>query len=482
MESGLDLKAFLQQQTAEGLSDSEGQFTVAREKALTKLGHFALPDKVSWVLKIVQAANLWQAPGLIVRQSRVATSFFLCPPTGSEFPSESAILSALNAIALSADRPVHQLAVALRSLVQQCGLSFVLAVRRGGQLCQPIFAGDDTSELGASVREKWAHLQQEGVRLTVSHFRANEGLSGRYVPTLTRVPRRDRQILKALQTRCFPSGTPIEVDGRRITGLFPTGQYELDRRWRPVLRGALEPDSLSGYRLSALDLISAREKGSALRIEPVLGEPGESSFLALAPEWRTLLPVHRRLEGILAWAWPEPEIIPLHTVWLVRQGVVVQRARLRTVSAPRVVLQVCLSADHLRVDLSGLNVGWKEQAGPAIQSGLQTTIETVIAVANAGFFEDSLLAKPEEKPPEQQRATPNLDLAGNSLLTRSILFSLPSPRRQMLRALDRGAPLLERHASMEEAIAKWAELVRHEITRRLSRIAEGEAQLVRDPI
>ena len=72
--SGFDLQAYLHDQRAEGVQDSEGSFTVAREKALTKMAHYALPGEFSWTLKIVQAANCWQAELLEIVQTRVATS------------------------------------------------------------------------------------------------------------------------------------------------------------------------------------------------------------------------------------------------------------------------------------------------------------------------------------------------------------------------------------------------------------------------
>ena len=57
--SGFDLGEYLQQARSEGRQDSEGSFTVAQDKALKKLAHFALPGKFDWVLKVVQAANAW---------------------------------------------------------------------------------------------------------------------------------------------------------------------------------------------------------------------------------------------------------------------------------------------------------------------------------------------------------------------------------------------------------------------------------------
>ena len=147
---GVDLRTFLSNQYGEGQVDSEGSFTIASEKALQKLAFFALPHQFDWVLKIVQAVNLWKADSLVVAQSRTATSFTFSP---SPQPSPGSLLNALSSTAMNTSDPVHALAMALRSLVEQVGLSFVLAFRIQGVSGSPIYAGDDTTHLSPRVRE-----------------------------------------------------------------------------------------------------------------------------------------------------------------------------------------------------------------------------------------------------------------------------------------------------------------------------------------
>jgi len=220
--SGFDLGEYLQQARSEGRQDSEGSFTVAQDKALKKLAHFALPGEFDWVLKVVQAANAWSCPVLLIRQSRVATSFFFQPAV-ADFPSDSSLVQALREGSLTTGNPLHELCMALRSLVDQAKLSFVLATRECGRLGEPIFSGDDVSALNVQVRRRWSHLGQDGLRLTVSHFKANESFTGRYVPTLTGVPRRDVGIARILEARALFSPTPIILDGRDITSPFCNG-------------------------------------------------------------------------------------------------------------------------------------------------------------------------------------------------------------------------------------------------------------------
>jgi hypothetical protein len=50
---------------------------------------------------------------------------------------------------LDKDDPIHQLAMALRSLVEQSRLSFVLAIRQHGELCKPREPSSSTAPFGA---------------------------------------------------------------------------------------------------------------------------------------------------------------------------------------------------------------------------------------------------------------------------------------------------------------------------------------------
>ncbi len=217
MGEGFDLREFLEQQRREGVEQGEGAFTIASDKLLTKVAKFSLPRDEDWVLKIVQAVNAWCAQRLVIRQTRLATSFFFCPPDKTSFPTEGRLIQSLSAGVLEADQPIAMLSMALRSLVDQVGLSFVLALRQDDATGKPIFAGDDTSALSPEVREQWSSLNRNGVRLTVSHFRGSESSKGRYVPTFAGIPRRDLAITGVLESLAYTSGVPIHLDGRLLT-------------------------------------------------------------------------------------------------------------------------------------------------------------------------------------------------------------------------------------------------------------------------
>lgn len=58
-ESTLD--AYIQAFRSEGVLQGEGAFTVNRQKAISKLARYLLPEDGSWVLRVLQAANKWKA-------------------------------------------------------------------------------------------------------------------------------------------------------------------------------------------------------------------------------------------------------------------------------------------------------------------------------------------------------------------------------------------------------------------------------------
>ena len=458
MEQGLDLKAFLDNQTRGGTVDSQGSFTVAREKALKKLAHFSLPGEYDWVLKIVQAANIWQAPRLVVRQSRIATSFYFCPPRGTEFPSESAIVQALENLSLSPDNPIHGLAMALRSLVEQCELSFVLAVRQHGEMCKPIFAGADVSALDSKTREEWTQLQWEGVRLTVSHFRPDESLTGRYIPTFSKQARRDVEILDMLERYCFASSVPIEVDRRLVSRVFPRGDYFSTRRRRPLLLGRLTLEPRTA--VSELEPISVRIPRGPMVVSASSEGRQQPWFLVSGPEWKTAslsYEVLSRALGPLDRA-PSP---PVHRLYWIRQGVVVKAYSLPTATT-LCELIVFMPADSLRTDLSGLQVATiedQENPVPAALAALRAELERQLA--DWPTLRRNLLAEPAgaSESAAEAEETRALDQSGETAFSRSIAVGLPTIGLGLLASLDNAAQVMEHLPFHDNRLKRWAKEV-----------------------
>jgi hypothetical protein len=61
VEENQNIETFLADAATEGETDSSGTFTTAGKEVVEKIGRCLLEDSISWVLLIVQAANLWEA-------------------------------------------------------------------------------------------------------------------------------------------------------------------------------------------------------------------------------------------------------------------------------------------------------------------------------------------------------------------------------------------------------------------------------------
>lgn len=69
------LQAYLEAFRSEGELDSEGCFTLDRQKAVGKIAQYLLPDEGAWALKVVQSACRLQARELRIKELRAYSSF-----------------------------------------------------------------------------------------------------------------------------------------------------------------------------------------------------------------------------------------------------------------------------------------------------------------------------------------------------------------------------------------------------------------------
>lgn len=450
---GLDLKAFLAQQSEEGELDSQGAFTIATEKALEKLSYFALPHESDWVLKVIQAANLWRVERVVVVQTRVATSFTFSPRPQ---PPQAMLVQALSGTSLDNRNPLHNLAIALRSLVEQVGLSFVLAFRRDGLGEEPIFAGDDTTHLNARTRQEWAALAEDGIRLTVSHFRGDEGFTGRYLPTFARVDRRDISILQTLQSRAFLSAVPIFLDGRRLTDPACSATIGYRRHTRVLRQATLrpgqegQPPAFVSHNFPCL--------GVASRVAMTQANPADHPwYLLRTPDWRYL-------ETFLSHDLRTPQHLlsppPRHAVLMVRQGVVCHAYHIYN-SSLSTTLMLSVPADHYRSDLSGLGL----EVGEAELNALGNLRSWAKSSLRELPDELSGAITAEERNEAAADSIVEPTAAGFSIFTES----LGKPVGRLLRSLRRGGEQLRHHSLLPSTRAKllthWKELMREEIER-----------------
>lgn len=462
--SGFDLQAFLAEQRSEGVQEaSEGSFTVSREKALTKLANYALPGEYSWVLKIVQAANCWEADILEIVQTRVATSFYFHPRDEAALPTDAQIISALQSGNL--DGPIGLLGMALCSLVQQARLSFVLAVRRGDETQEPIYAGDDTSALDKATREQWTRMSRTGLRLTVSHFRGKESFLGRYTPTLSGVPRRDVEIVKCLEEKAFASPTAITVDRRLLTSVSCSKLGLFEVIYRPLLSGRIGDDG----RLSVAthSPIPDRHCFQTIRLAPPQRGP---HFLVCSLEWR----VQRALatgDGPFA-GLPFP---PRHRVYWLRYGVVVaEKAVQNTTSGTTLCL--FLPADTHRTDLTGLAIDFAEDEKKRVISLVGQAVEAINSEGIRFLSDVVSLAKDDSGEWSFEVAESTIPAAGFSVVTESLMSIVGFVRTTRDKAMESLNELIQLPGSRKKLVNQWRLFVQADL-RGVGKDAEGFARL-----
>ena len=445
--SGFDLQAFLQDQRAEGVQDSEGSFTVAREQALTKMAHYALPGEYSWVLKVVQAANCWQAELLEIVQTRVATSFYFNPADPEMLPTDEEIISVLQSGNLQG--PVGLLGMALCALVQQANLSFVLAVRRGQDTQKPIYAGDDTTALDAETREVWTAMTRPGLRLTVSHFRGKEGFIGRYTPTIAGVPRRDVEIVRCLEERAFASHAAITVDRRLLTSVSYSKLGLFEAVYRPFMSGRFEEDKVADSVVHSP--LPDRHVFSKIRLAPPQNGP---HFLVCSVEWR----VQRALatgNGPFA-GLPFP---PRHRVYWVRHGVVVAEKSIHNTTSGTCFC-LFLPAEEHRSDLTGLSIDFAENEKERVvlyarQASRILVQEGAAYLSREENFEDETLGEWSFTPADDG----HISAAGFSVATESLLSIVHYVRKVRDKAIEALNELVQLPGARSKLLENWKPFV-----------------------
>lgn len=237
MSGHLDLGAFLSEQTSEGDLDSHGQFTVSHSQAARKLAKFALPRSTAWASKLIQAANRWNCSAVQIRQNKAETLFHFGFPRLGDLPTEDAVVSALLSGKVGGTGPLDALSLALRSLVEQAKLSFILVVDDGDLKPRPIYAGHHYGELSEQARLSPRFHPKPGLSLTVYH---RPPASGEVVTDVMARFRGFVPIIEELDTYAYTSRVPILLDGRRIDGLVSSAGARPSQNYRPLAYQGVE--------------------------------------------------------------------------------------------------------------------------------------------------------------------------------------------------------------------------------------------------
>ncbi len=336
-----ELFDWIKAQEAAGTVDSSGVFTLEKSKAWEKLGAYALPQKHSWALKLVQSA-VSAGGGLRVEQRRSESVFFWtnrCEWTHEQV--EQAVLDPEP----SADRSLEHLAVGLRALARAAALPFAIGYQDGRQA---IWTGS-----GFEIHE--TSSTDVGFRVGVSHFKVGESTSLFSLKNLA-AGKRSAEISRILTSEAHLMPSHLSIDGREINNLMDDPVFGASNLRQPLYLFRVPSHSLvpdlkvkahfqrrTSWSVEGLPEINAAD-GEAVQTElPALQEPGMAVVLVSSMLGRTKKGKSYEYHALAK---------PSQLVW-VSDGVVVGREDLPLPNGSTPMVVVC-SAAGLETDLSGL--------------------------------------------------------------------------------------------------------------------------------
>ncbi len=324
MEHHSELERFLSLQHQEGRLQSEGQFTLALDQALKKLGSFQLPFAGAWILKMVQAAVL--SPN--AREIRISLT---SREAWLEFDLEELSLDEVEQAFLNPDLQVSPFLQELRR-----GLwAVTIGQNRGVQLALP-WTSESLVWNGQSLQRMASSRIYPHLYLAVTHQSLDGGLAALFARGTSHV-RQSAELLQILSHCAHLCPIPIYLDRRLMNG-FPVQSetifsivsvpVQLDFL-KPSAPPLLLPDQLLGPSL----------KGEPL---PLKGDPTGASAAVL---------LRANLEQLQLGKEDQKEYAFRSRILWIRHGVVTQVDLLSEPSGICTV-DVFLNADDLGTDLS----------------------------------------------------------------------------------------------------------------------------------
>jgi hypothetical protein len=315
----------------EGSWESEGRFTLDKDKAWDKLSAYQLPFEQAWVLKLVQAAVTSGIPELRVKQSGSETTFQF---VGQTSWNEEAVTRELFSTSSVVDQGLRHLAIAVRYLAKTAEKLLALHYP------------DGTTQVwdGQSFHTESSPYPTEHFELTI--FSAQkQGLRWLVLPVLG--AGETAGLGKVLSSLAYTSPIPITVDGRRINGFSSDIDAGATSTTAPFALLPLKPDlQLPEFRFlrdrnwrPGVDEVSLRASGN---MEELRGEYLTCGVLAC------LTACVREVQDPPRFA-SQPSFVK----WI-KDGVIVKVDVLPPIGA--VGVTILLSAEGLRSDLSGLNL------------------------------------------------------------------------------------------------------------------------------
>lgn len=206
--SGFSLHEWIQSASESGIFDSEGEFTLAQDKAWEKLGSFQLPFPQAWVLKLVQAAFSSPDTRLAVVQTREETRFhFSGAPEWTRLELEKAIFDT----AYKGDRSLNHLAIAVRALARKKNRPFSIQDSQGDGVA---WNGSSFARLDPGASRGASKADAFSVVVTNYEFGRSRLLGG------GDSARFRAEIAGALHEHCHLSGSRVSLDNKNLTSYW----------------------------------------------------------------------------------------------------------------------------------------------------------------------------------------------------------------------------------------------------------------------
>lgn len=342
---------FLNQQSESGHWESEGQFTLAKEKALEKIANFQLPFENAWILKLVQ----WAVCGGNTTPIEVALQLKETRFVFGEFDCT------LDTIEQEFFNPEPQGNRALGHLLAALW-AIGLAEKSTFLLCLPdqneglLWNGDRLE------RRKLPQVPRQ-VSLAIGAPQQGTGAVG-WVKSMIGSSSRNADLLSILSERCFTCPVPLSVDGRRIDSYFHCPTHK-DSETNIVLtletHEAALPSLTTPPQTFHRKVLSNRQAQLRLTKFPydptyrdVRIEASKSQTIPQSANVACLLTAHRTWTT----SGQKPEWLDASQrnllLWI-QDGVVVEESQLLRGSFA-MSTTVFISADGLRNDMTGLKL------------------------------------------------------------------------------------------------------------------------------
>lgn len=316
---------FIDEQRTDGEVDSEGIFTIDRERAREKLARFALPHPEEFILKFIQAANLSaDSAELHKNGSKISLCLEGWDPK------------------LSLAELVAQLTT-LESRKNEDGLTYLVT----GLITLSEHVLDGVELVCRSVGSQETEVLKFGHQ--IDHTVSQGEPSSRSTLTISwpqKTPFKVDSLVDLMKKRCLFSRIPILVDGEPLGSIFP----ETSGKFRPLSL----VDQRTPYFNSNRTLVSSFQAPEGVSFPLLLSKPQVRS--AQDKSERSLY-----LELTV-------DLDPRARIWLTKAGVMAEEKRL-DIGVPGLV--GIASADLVPTDLTGTQF----IEGPALNQIWQETTE-----------------------------------------------------------------------------------------------------------